>query len=62
MYIREDLVYNKHTGKLVGFVNLGDLNNHLLKFERSLQNDGQSDKLILAKTMMSFMVKCIFTA
>ena len=23
MHIKEDLVYNKHTGKLVGFVNLG---------------------------------------
>ena len=28
----QDLVYNKHTGELVGFVNLGDINSHLLKF------------------------------
>ena len=26
MYIKEDLVYNKHTGALVGFANLGDTN------------------------------------
>ena len=62
MYIREDLVYNKHSGKLVGFVNLGDLNNHLLEFERSLQGERESDTPVLAKTMMSFMVKGVFTA
>ena len=27
MYIREDLVYNRHIGKLVGFVDLGEVNN-----------------------------------
>ncbi len=26
MHVREELVYNKHSGKLVGFVNLGDIN------------------------------------
>ena len=36
MHIKEDLVYNKHTGELVGFVNLGDINTHLLKYEQSL--------------------------
>ena len=30
MYIREDLVYEKQTGKLIGFANLGDVSNHLL--------------------------------
>lgn len=29
MYMIEGLVYNKHTGTLVGFVGLGDINNHL---------------------------------
>ena len=29
MYIHEDLVYNKHFGKLTGFVDLGEVNNHL---------------------------------
>ena len=27
----------KHTGKMIDFVNLGNINNHLLEFERSLQ-------------------------
>ena len=30
MHIREDLVYDKHTGELIGFTNLGDIANHLL--------------------------------
>ena len=33
MHIREDLVYDKQTGELVGFANLGDVNQHLLAFE-----------------------------
>ena len=35
MYIREKLVYDKHNGSLISFVNLGDINNHLLAFEHS---------------------------
>ena len=26
---REDLVYDKHTGNLIGYTNLGEVNNHL---------------------------------
>ena len=33
MHVSEDLVYDKHTGELVGFANLGDVNQHLLAFE-----------------------------
>ena len=29
-------VFNKHTGKMVGFVDLGDLNNQLTSFEKDL--------------------------
>ena len=60
MYIREDLVYNKHTGNLVGFCNLGEVNNHLLAFERSVDADGATHPP-LAKTMMVFMVRGLFT-
>ena len=61
MYIREDLVYDKHTGKMVGFCNLGDVNNHLLSFERSLEEDDSDVLPVLAKTMMVFMVRGLFT-
>ena len=62
MYIKEDLVYNKHTNNLVGFANLGETNNHLLAFERSLQAASSNDKLeLLARTMMVMMVRGLFS-
>ena len=36
MHIREDLVYDKHSSALVGFANLGDINNLLTAYEQSL--------------------------
>ena len=36
MHIKENLVYNKHTGTLVGFLNLSDVSTHLEEFEHSL--------------------------
>ena len=55
-------MYEKNTGTLIGFVNLGEINNHLLAFERSLDQD--SDVVIgcLAKTVVMFMVQGIFTS
>lgn len=31
VYIREEVVYNKHTGQILGLLDVGDVNNHLLK-------------------------------
>ena len=36
VYICEDLVYDKHNGELVGFANLGSVNEHLMKYEQSV--------------------------
>jgi hypothetical protein len=59
MYIREDLVYNKHSGKLIGFVDIGSV---LLAFERMLhQEDSDIDTPQLAHTMMAFMVRGLLT-
>ena len=33
MHIRDDLMYDKHTGALLGFSNLGEINHHLDQFE-----------------------------
>ena len=33
--IKEDLVYDKHSSQIIGFVNLGNINNQLLELERS---------------------------
>ena len=36
MYIKEDLVYDKNSGALIGFANLGEIDSHLLQFQASL--------------------------
>ena len=60
MHIHEDLVYDKHTGALLGFTNLSDINSHLNRFEQSLQANMISESA-LAKTMLVIMVRGLFT-
>ena len=43
IYIKEELVYNKQTGELVGFTNLGTINQQLSEFEQSIQSVSESD-------------------
>lgn len=51
-------MYNKHTGALIGFTDIGDINAHLLKFQASLEpNNDLSDNKQIAKTMLVFMVR-----
>ena len=33
MNIKESLVYDKHSGSMIGFVDLGEINNHLMAYE-----------------------------
>ena len=61
MHIKEDLIYDKHSGALIGFANLGEINNHLLRFERSMSQDDPISQP-LASTMMTFMVRGLFTS
>ena len=60
MHVKEDLVYDKHSGAMIGFANLGDINDHLLQFESSLLEDKQMSPR-LAKSMMVFMVRGLFS-
>ena len=60
MHIREGLVYDKHRGELIGFADLGDINNHLLAYEKSLLEPSSTCEP-LASTMMVFMVRGLFT-
>ena len=54
------VVYSKCNSELVGFVDFGDINNHLLAFEKAVK--GEKELLpSLAKTMMVFMVIGLFT-
>ena len=62
MYIKEDLVYEKHEGILVGFVNLGSVNDHLLAFELSINAGTDDESCALAKSVMTFMVRGLFTS
>ena len=43
-YITENLVYNKHTGTLIGFTDLGEVNEHSLRFKRDINNISHIDK------------------
>ena len=62
MHIREELVFNKHCGKLVGFSNLGCINSHLSRFEEALESEEESDSATpLAKSMTVFMVRGLFS-
>ena len=56
VHIKEDLVYDKHDGTLIGFTNLGEINNHLMKFEKSLTGESQSMPTI-AGSMLVMMVR-----
>ncbi len=66
MYIKEGLVYDKHSGSLTGFTDLGNINNHLVAFERSLQEDADNtdnntNTNTLASSIFTIMVKGLFT-
>ncbi len=39
MHVKEDLVYSKSTGELVGFMNLGEMDSHLLALEKSVTSE-----------------------
>ena len=51
MYIKEGLVYKKHSGELVGFTDLGDVSNHLIQFEMAARGEERAAPM-LAKTVM----------
>ena len=59
MHGREDLVYDKHTDALVGFANLGNINQHLQQFAQSLQGDNITEPL--AKFTLVLMIQGQFT-
>ena len=58
IHIKEELVYDKHEGCLIGFVNLGETNNQLLEFESALSES--NSRPTLPSTMLVIMVRGIF--
>ena len=55
MHIKHDLVYDKHSGSLIRFVDLGNTNNQILEFEKALS--AETTDRTLASTMLVFMVR-----
>ena len=58
--IKEGIVYNKHDCRIVGFVDLGPINNTLLNYESSLSDSEPSPIMPVAKQMLTFMVRGLF--
>ena len=56
--VKEDLVYNKHSGELVGFVNITDINQHSTALERACSTEDEHIPQ-LATHMLVFMVRGI---
>ena len=62
MYVKEGLVFNKSSGALIGFIELGDIDDHLRKYESVIQELGDEQKpKELAKTMVVIMVRGALT-
>ena len=56
--IKEDLVYDKHSCRIIGFVNLGNFSDELLELEHSENNEM---KQCVATNMLVFMVRNLFS-
>ena len=67
MHIREQLIFDKRSGAITGYVNISDIVTHLAEFESQVDvdddnNQPSSGSNKLAKTMMVFMVRGLFTS
>jgi hypothetical protein len=60
MYIKEGLVYNKITGELTGFCNIGCINQHLISLKKQFKDEPIQKMNNLASTMMVFIVRGLF--
>ena len=54
--LKEGLVFNKHTGQIIGFTDLGDINNKIADLERSIDKPPE-----IAKSMLVFMIRGLVT-
>ena len=61
MKIREDLVFDKHSCSLLGFIDIGDVSNTLYSFERQCKGEVNDTADKVATHMLAFMVRGIFS-
>ena len=59
MKIKDGSVYDKHECKIIGFVEIGTINNNLQAYERTLKEDDTQQPTV-AKHMFVFMVRGLF--
>ena len=59
MKIKDDLVFDKHTCELIGFINCGDINSHLDDLEQQC-NSAENEIRSVASHMLLFMVRGLF--
>ena len=59
MKIKEDLVFDKHSGHIIGFTHLGDINDILSKMEAACEEDGSKHPPV-SKNILVLMVRGIF--
>ncbi|SMN01866.1 hypothetical protein SPONN_135 [uncultured Candidatus Thioglobus sp.] len=59
MKVKQDLVYDKHSGHIVGFISLGSINDELAKLENGCVNDVEQPPI--AKQLLVFMVRGLFS-
>jgi len=61
MHIKEGLYFDKHTGSLVGYSDLGEVNNLLSDYEDHFNRTGAAPRP-LSKCMLVFMIRGLFTS
>ena len=60
IHIKSGLAFSRPTGKLIGYTEMGDINNDLKAFERQLEQEEDEDRE-LATIVLTFMVRGLFT-
>ena len=60
MKVKEGLVYNKTSGEIIGFTDLGDINNQLLRLEQHEEDHPPIAKQLLAVMVRGMMFKLEF--
>ena len=58
--IKENLVHDKHNGQVIGYVNLGDVNNQLIALKSACNSDKQQYPAV-ATHMLATMVRELVT-
>lgn len=59
--VKEGLVYNRESMEIIGFVNVGDISEHLHAYERSSTEKDSHQKPQIATHILMFMVRGLFS-